>query len=213
MIRRLVIPLLLAVLALPVGILGAQWTWQRYHQRDDMPGTGLYYGLLRGSFDCTNIDDPFNTLGFRSQTPCRWYWRQPTNFLYTKIEVTWSEWMGNSSANHQATVSLPDFSYESDNAGGPFTRAVLANWLYGTTTNFQASNSVDVIFGYFEAAARGTLPPPRHHTYYFEDPIQAHFVHFLLGFGVGWTVYVWLLVWLVLVSAILRMAIRKTHPN
>jgi hypothetical protein len=191
MTRRFIIFVVGAILLLPVGYIGAQMIWRRFHNKHESPASGLYHGSI--SVTVNNPESvPFCLLTIRAQSSPRWYWRQPTNFAYTTLEV---DWRGESQG--RATVSLPGFTYRSDSANGAFSHDILARWLYGPTTN-QISDTQHVgrIFQYFEAAATGSLPPPRHHTYFIKEPGYVQIHHYLLGYGVGSTVYVWLTAWL-----------------
>ena len=179
-----------ALLILFIGCVGAEFVWSQFHHRYDSPETGLYHGSVRALFD--SYDEPFYYLQFRAETSPRWYWTQPTNFSYTTVEVEWRD----ESSDRHAIVTLPAFTYQTGDASGAFTRDVLASWLYGLTNQVSDRLHSDAIFGCFEAAAQGSLPPPRHHPHYLEKPIRVHIQHFLLGYGVGSTVYIWLLVWL-----------------
>lgn len=206
MTKRFIIFVLVAAVLLPVGYISAQMVWYRFHHRYDSPETGLYHGYVSVLFDSS--DEPFYWLHFQAESSPRWYWRQPTNFSYTTLEVKWRD----ESADRHATVSLPAFTYRLDNTTGAFTRDVLASWLFGAATNRIADRQhVDTIFGYFEAAAGGSLPHPRHHAYYLEQPIHVRVQHFLLGYGVGSTVYIWLGVWLLLVVVVGRKILGRSH--
>ncbi len=156
-----------------------------------------------------SFEEPLYWLHFKGRSSPGWYLRQPTNFSYTRLEV---EWADESSGRQHATVTLPAFTYRTDTARGAFTQDVLAGWLLGTVTNrIRASQHVDTVFGYFQAAADGSLPRPRHHSYYVEQPSRVRIQHFLLGYGVGSTVYIWLAVWLFLVVIIGRKILRRSH--
>jgi hypothetical protein len=190
---------LVAVLLLGAGYVGAQFLWHTTHHRYDTPDTGAYYGQVTASFDSLDrIGGPLFTIRFRGETAKRWRWTCPTNFAYRRLELDWS---GDSSEG-TATVDLPSLSYTSRGSTGVLMRALLAEWLLGRTNSTLASaemRRVDAIFGYIEAAGRGSLPPPSHHGHSFDEPVRGHIRHFLLGYGVGGFVYIWLAVWLLLV--------------
>jgi len=201
--KRLTIFILISSLVLPIGYIGAGLLWGHFHHRYEMPETGLYRGLVTAMFD--SLEEPYYTLNFRAETPLRWYWRQPTNFSYTTLEVEWRE----EATSRHAIVTLPAFTYRSGDASGDFTRGVLFTWLFGATNQVSNNQQVEAIFGYFEAAARGELPPPRHHTYYFEQPVRGSIQHFLLGYGVGSTTYIWVLIWTVSVAYVGRRICKR----
>ena len=74
------------------------------------------------------------------------------------------------------------------------------------------------MFGFIEAASRGSLPRPQHHVHYvFEQPStglpSAHIAHWVRGRGVGGFVYIWVFVWLFLVVLIgRRLRARHREP-
>ncbi len=205
MTKRFLLFVLVAALLLPLGYVGAQMGWQVFHHRYESPETGLYHGFV--SVYCHSWDELFYSLHFKAKTSPRWYWKQPTNFTYSTLEVVCH---GDSSERH-ATVSLPDFTYSSGGVSAPFTRDVLAGWLLDAETNQAAARlHADALFGFFQAAADGSLPPPRHHSYRFEQPTHVRIQHFQLGYGVGSTVYIWVIVWLFCVVIFGRKILQRT---
>jgi hypothetical protein len=95
------------------------------------------------------------------------------------------------------TLTLPSFAFESSQGTGVLTRPLLSEWLLGTTNAPpNQMRGVDRIYELLQAAAEGTLPAPRHHTYYFPQPIHGSMQHFRLGLGISWPVYIWLVIWL-----------------
>lgn len=208
MTRRFIIFVLAAALLLPFGYVVAQMVWICFHHRYDSPETGLYHGSV--SVQCDSWDEPFYSLHLKAETSPCWYWRQPTNFTYSTVEIV----CRGESSERQASVSLPDFIYRSGGVSAPFTRDVLAGWLLGAETNQAAARQhADAIFGYFQAAADGSLPPPRHHGYRFEQPVRVHIQHFQLGYGVGSTVYIWVAVWLFWVVIAGRIMLWRSHEG
>jgi hypothetical protein len=127
-----------------------------------------------------------------------WWWTKPTNFIYSALSLTWS----GASSKGTGTVRLPSFEFVSGNSTNVLTREVLTTWLVGDSDRSASTDSarrVDVVFDYLQAAASGSLPLPRHHIYYFEQPVRVMLQHFRLGYGVGGLVYFWFVIWLVLV--------------
>jgi hypothetical protein len=208
MTKRFLLFVLVAALLLPVGSVGAQMGWQFFHHRYEHPETGFYHGSVYAF--CDSSEELFYLLHFKAKTSPRWYWRQPTNFTYSTLEVV----CRGDSSERQATVSLPDFTYSSGGVSAPFTRDVLAGWLLGSETNqADARQHADALFGYFQAAADGSLPHPRHHAHRFEQPTRVRIQHFLLGYGVGSTVYIWVAVWLFWVVIVGRKMWRRSPES
>lgn len=178
------------------GYVGAAFLWDLTHHRYDTPDTGAYYGHVTATFD--SVADPFYQLRFRGETPARWRWSYPTNFAYDRLQI---EWYGES-RDGTATVSVPSLVYESSGATGHLSQATLNEWLLGSasgSTHTAELQRVRAIFDYIQAAGHGSLPAPRHHTYYFKQPVRAQIQHFVLGLGVPGLVYIWFVVWLFLV--------------
>ncbi len=200
---------LLAVALLAAGCIGAQMCWHASHHRYDQPDSGYYYGSVNAVFD--GADDDIYSFHFRGQTQPHWRWAYSTNFIYRSLQFAWYRF--DSQANESGdsgTLKLPSLAYESSHGTGVLTRAVLSQWLLGATNRAPAAQrSVDVVFGFLEDAGRGTLPAPRHHTHYFEQPVRGRIQHFSLGFGVGGLVYVWIGVWLLSVVFIARRFWRR----
>jgi hypothetical protein len=187
---RLSVLLLISILLLPPGCIGAQAIWHYFHHRSVRPETGFYHGGVR--FWYGSWEEPIYSLRFTGDSAPRWYWRPPKSIKYTTLDV---EWRGQSSEG-KATVDLSNFSYRMNGTGGPFTRGVLADWVVGGPTNQTANlKHVETVFGYFLAAADGSLPPPLHHGYVLDDH-RVHIQHEYSGYGVGSTVYAWFAVWL-----------------
>lgn len=192
-----------------VGCFGAQALWHASHHRYDQPNTGNYYGSVHALFSGT--DDEAYSFQFRGQTKPHWRWAYPTNFTYHSLHFEWHRFGSQAqSSKGSGTISLPSLTYESSQSTGVLTRAVLAEWLLGGNNSTNSSmRSVDAVFGFIEAAGHGSLPRPRHHGHYFEEPVRGHIYHFSLGFGVGGLVYIWIGLWLLLVVFIGRRLWRK----
>lgn len=186
---------LLALALLVVSCLGAQALWNATHRRYDDPDSGYYHASVHALFSGT--DDDVYSFHFRGQSKPRWQWTYSTNFVYRSLQFEWHRF--GAQAEGSGTIGLPSLVYESSHGTGVLTRAVLSEWLLGTTNGTPAgARSVDAVFGFIDDARRGTLPAPRHHVHYFEQPVRGHIQHVRLGLGVGGLVYIWVAVWLFL---------------
>jgi len=194
MSRRVVIFIVVSILILPIGcwIVSA---WEAEHP-NQAPETGFYHGKFRAIFSDYNARFSLNIEG---RSSAHWYWRRPDNFTYATVEVfCWDR-----DREMSATVSIPEFIYYSEESTGAFTKDILAQWLYGNSAASNADKDVvGVIFAYFEQAAHGALPRPRHHTYYLEKPVIATLQHFLGGFGVPIFEWIWIGAWMTFTPAI-----------
>ncbi len=187
-------------MVLVIGCFGAQALWYQQHHRYDQPRTGAYYGLVSASL--ASPEDAYS-LHFRGTTTTKWYWRFPTNFTYKSLLLEWHRF-GEQSSDGSATLNLPSFNYHAMGASGVLSRDLLATWLLGTInldhTTIDLAR-VEAMFGYLQAAARGTLPPPNHHGHSFgyesEELLRGRIQHFRVGYGVGSYVYLWIAVWVI----------------
>ncbi len=202
---------LTALALLVAGCFGVQAWWSATHPRHEMPWSGYYRGSVDARF--TGVDDAFYSFQFRGRSKEEWHWIRPTNFTYLTLEYEWNTYYSNDrSSNSAGTISLPSLAYQSQTGTGMLTRAILANWLLDpavrdTTTG--PFHDVDVVFDYINAAGNGSLPPPKHHGYHFENPALGRLNHFALGSGVGPPVYYWVGVWLLLLLYFVRKNWRK----
>jgi hypothetical protein len=189
----------LALALLVVGCLGAQALWSATHHRYDDPDSGYYHGSVHARFSGT--DDDVYSFHFEGQSAPRWQWTYSTNFIYRSLQFEWHRFGAEADRSEDSgTLRLPSLAYESSHGTGILTRALLSEWPLGTTSGTPAgARSVDEVFGFIQAAAQGFLPAPRHHTYYFEQPVRGSIQHFRLGLGIGGLVYIWVGIWLFLV--------------
>ena len=188
----------LLVLALLVGgCIGAQALWDATHHRYANPNTGYYNSSVHALF--WGNEDEVYSFHFRGQSERRWRWVYSTNFVYRNLHFEWSRFDSQAQVSEDSgTLKLPSLAYESPHGTGVLTRGKLAEWLLGATNGTPGgSRSVDALFSFLEAAGRGSLPCPRHHTHYIEQPVRGSIQHFLHGFGVGGFVYMWIGIWLV----------------
>jgi hypothetical protein len=184
---------------LVVGCLGAQALWSATHHRYDDPDSGYYHGSVHAVFSGT--DDEIYSFHFEGHSKPRWQSTYSTNFIYHSLQF---DWLGFGSQADRlegsGTLRLPSLAYESSRGTGILTRAVLSQWLFGSTNRTpESARSIDSVFSFIEDAGRGTLPAPNHHGHYFEQPVRGRIQHFRLGLGVGGIVYSWVGVWLPLV--------------
>lgn len=189
---------LLALGLLAAGSLGAQALWHATHHRYDKPESGYYYGSVHARFFGT--DDVY-LFKFEGKTDPHWRWVYSTNLVYLSLQFEWFAF--DSQADHlegSGTLRLPSLAYESSRGTGVLTRTVLSQWLLSSTNRTpDAARSIDAVFGFIDAAGRGTLPAPSHHGHHLKEPVRGYIQHFSLGFGVGGFVYIWIAIWLLLV--------------
>jgi len=192
---------LLALGLLSVGYVGAHALWYATHHRYDQPKSGYYHSSVHAHFSGTDDEYLFR---FWGKAERRWQWDYSTNFDYRSLRYEWHRF-GAQAGEDSGTIRLPSLVYESSSKTGVLTRAVLSQWLVEKTNiTIAATQGIDFVFGFIEAAGGGTLPAPRHHEYSFKEPVDARIQHFRLGFGVGGIVYIWVGVWLLLVILIAR---------
>ena len=203
-----------ALALLATGCISAEVLWHRTHPRYDMPNSGFYYGSVNASFSGT--DEDIYSFSFTGETEPHWRWTYPTNIIYKSLQFERTRvGVQTDGSKGRGIIFLPSLIYESPGGTGVLTRALLSEWLIGTTNgSTAAARSVDAVFGFIEDAGRGTLPVPNHHGYSFEQPVRGRVQHFLLGFGVCGLVYVWVGIWLLSVVFFARRYWRNVaEPN
>jgi hypothetical protein len=190
------------------------WAWPN-NARFAEPGMGAYYGKVRARFFDGN--ETFCSLRFEGKSRYRWYWSSPTNFAYDRLQIDWYVPAEEKPKEGSATVSLPSLVYESVGNTGLLSTSTLTEWLSGSAGNQPsetAKQQVDAIFNYIRAAGSGSLPPPRHHSYYFEDPLDVHIKHYDYGWSFPKQTLVWYVAWLFTVSYCwMRFRRRISEPH
>lgn len=191
---------LLALASLILGGVGAATLRDLMHPRYDRPNTGYYHGVIQA--DLFGTDDANYSFILKGRSKPRWRWFSSTNIVYDSLQfefVRYGDHKGQ--IEGKGTINLPSLTYNSSIGTGTLTRATLAEWLIGSTgTGSKAKQSVDGVFDFIEAAGRGTLPGPQHHTRYFTQPVGGKMWHVLHGDGVPDLVYGWIASWTVLVA-------------
>lgn len=187
---------LLAGASLVVGCLMAQFLWSATHHRYVDPDSGYYYGSVHGSF--SGPDANAYMFHFKGHSEARWRWTYSTNFVYRRLQYGWVRFDGRGDQlGNTGTLTLPSFLFESSQSTGVLTRPLLSEWLLDTTNGPpDQMRGVDRIYELLQAAAEGTLPAPRHHTYGFPEPVNGSLQHFRIGLGISWPVFVWFGIWL-----------------
>lgn len=179
--------------------------------RYEKANTGFYYGFVSARFH-SPMEEPYYEFRIRGETESRWCWSYPTNFTYRKLDLEWD-----TEPSHGAvTLSLPSLIHESPDGKGTLTRAVLAGWISGAKNDKNTSASqrvVNAMLGFIEAAGRGSLPPVKHHGYFYKEPVDVEIMHWTLGLGISWLAYIWGGIWLLLVVLIGRRLWKRQTPN
>ncbi len=188
-----------ALLLLFAGYAAAQALWITLHHRYSRPETGYYHGSVRADF--SEDRDSLYWLRFDGKSESRWYSRQPTNFVYTHLNLQLHSFDDQAKMREsRATVELPSLYFRSAETNATLSPDLLATLLLRQgerTTN--GMQQMEAIMSYIRAAGEGKLPGPNHHGHAFTEPVRVRIMHFHLGPGIGWTVYAWLKIWIVLV--------------
>jgi len=209
---RLRLEVLLALVLLVAGCLGAQALWSAKYGRYTEEASGYFHSSVYARLEGNDAGGfPNYSFDFDGKSEPHWRWFYSTNLVYRSLHFKWFSFDSNADlVEDSGMLRLPSLAYESSRGTGILTRAVLSEWLLRTTNRTsEATQSVDGVLDFLQAAGRGSLPAPRHHTYYFERPVGGHIQHFLLGYGVGSFVYIWVGVWLLLVVFVARKFWRK----
>lgn len=161
------------------------WSFQSIRAKVQCPA-GPESGFYRSSFRARFEGDSFS-LQFEGKTASHWYWVRPDNFRYEEVSVEWFD----QAQEHHASIKLPEFTYQFGNDRGVLTREVIADWTnqgYALEKERADSVAVNTLYEFLQAAAFGTLPPPRHHTYTVDEPLYLRFGHGIYGGPLGFIV-------------------------
>jgi len=201
-----------ALLLLFAGYAAAQTLWIKLHHRYSRPETGYYYGSVRADFDENR--DGLYWLRFEGKSKARWYSSKPTNFVYTRLDLQLHSFDEQAKMREcQATIELPTLNFRSAETNATLSSDLLATLLLrqGERTP-KRMQQIEAIMSYIRAAGEGRLPGPNHHGHYFTEPLRVQIMHFHLGPGIGWTVYAWIKIWIVLVAFAAWRVFRKQTP-
>ena len=138
----------------------------------------------------------------KGETPLTWKWLITSRLPYQRMNVYWERWDDEKTDRGSLTVKLPSMEYSSAGTTGVLSQALLSSWLTGhpVPEGGKSNQDVEAVFHCIQAAANGTLPRPRHHTYSPSDGGRHRMQHFLDGLQfpllpiLGWIV-VWYLLW------------------
>lgn len=136
------------------------------------------------------------------ETPLVWKWLIPTKWSYEQMSLNWQSHDGKPRGSGSLTIKVPSMAYSSAGTSGVLPRELLSTWLTGQplTKAGLCDEDVEAVFQFLQAAADGTLPTPRHHTYRPPGSVRGTIHHGLIGFQfpllpiIGW-LFVWYL-WL-----------------
>lgn len=204
-----------AVLAFVGGwfFLSVPWT---YGHRYEITGPGWRYGHISGSVfpNSSELDDGFAifSLGIKSKSVAAWYWRVPTNFVYTRFELQTGLENGENWKTNYVSVELPSLAYRANSSTGILDGITLRRFLVDPNAPASVRPTAvdcDWIIEMLKLAHDGTFPRPRHHSIKTEDfansgspppsDFDISFHHFDLGMGFPWPFWAWLFTWGVLV--------------
>lgn len=164
------------------------------------PLCGGYCGVsIQAQFHSIKPDSDrhwFVTLS--GETPLAWKWLIPAKWSYEQMSLNWQSYDDNPRGSGSLKVKLPSMEYSSAGASGVLSKGLLSTWLTGqpVTKTDTCDENVEAVFQFLQAAANGTLPTPRHHTYRPPGSVQCTIQHGLLGSQFPLLPIVgWLLVW------------------
>jgi len=187
---------LLALLLLVAGLFVSRIIWlQVQGHRRDMPH-GWFHGYLsvRLSNFASGVsnDVPSFYIIAKGRTQPRWYWRTPTNFSYSRIELVF----GRNPASEPVNLELPSLAYLRGNDSGTLSSELLARWIAednAQESNAQLERETVWIIEFFQRAYEGAAPGPRHAGLFIEDGslgippgVRATLYHWRLGGGIWW---------------------------
>lgn len=188
------------VLLFPGGIILLQFVLWLFTSRGSIDDFGRFHGVLTASLaDKNNC----SSLTINGQTLPEWKVERPSNFTYSDLDFEWIEWP--SEITHKGTLHLSRMTLVTSSG----TVKLDHDWLLQRVEDeYTATAYLDFLM----SARDGTLPRPRHHTYYPEGMIEGRLSHFSLGFCLSRKVLWWGVMWVCFsIILLLRQALPRQN--
>lgn len=168
-------------------------------------GTGFFSYWFRYTLN-THLDDGDHyvsvLISIEGKAPKRFRVGGGVSPHYEEVKFEWSVFSPSDDSQGDATVLLNANQIQAGDKRFDLDAIGLADLL---GLNFEAKQErvlVENLLAILNECATGSMPRPRHHTYYFEDPVDGRLQHFALG-GPSFRTptLIWLGLWLGLVIA------------
>jgi len=207
-------------------LLGGALVVSKVTYHTGLPGSGAGVGSFSYWFRYTLephsaevLDDEL--IGFvkiEGKAPRRFMSRGGRSPKYEEVSMEWAMFSGVHGGKTEGTCSV-DLNNKQIIDGAnriPLGQSSLRSLIGLEVHSEQSVQLLNGIHSKLEAAALGAMPRPRHHTYYFEEPLtRGRLQHFALGSSARFPVLIWAGIWLILLLAafIIKKATRRMHST
>lgn len=166
-------------------------------------GMGYYSYWFRLTLEpfplSTRPDEIIGQLGIEGKAPSRWMKDGGVAPRYQSVEIDWSMFSldgGYGESSGRCSIDLATNEIVSDSGRRPLSRENLQGLLGMEKASEQAIGFLDEVMAKLEACRSGTLPRPRHHTYYSEAaPARMRLQHFASGISLPYPELNWTGLW------------------
>lgn len=155
---------------------------------------GIYSGHVQAWFNLLSEEPPdFRDVTMTAERPATWQWseRSPCPYRVVSVAITLD-----GSSERSMIVQFPGPTYKTRDAEGNLSVDV---WMRFLTRPKQGQQTLlapkqpepsygeqgRALYQFLLSVGDGTLPPPRHHTYYVDRPYHGGLTHFIAGVNAG----------------------------
>lgn len=207
-------------------LIGGAWVVAAVTYHTGLPGSGAGVGRFSYWFRYTlepysheiGDDELIGMVTIEGTAPVRFMVDGGKSPEYREVSMEWAMFSGvhGGETEGTCTVDLREKQIVSGADRHPLDQSSLHSLFGLAVVSKQSDQFLDDVLSKLEAAALGTIPRPRHHTYYFEEPpTRGRLQHFAHGDAVRYPILIWVGVWLLLAlaTAVNKNANKLAHPT
>lgn len=158
-------------------------------------GAGYRYGSVNLMIRFEDI--PY-FIHIEGETEPQWYWTPNQNYAYQKLNIVRST----NGVESDAVIDLASFEFIENGKTVSISKFNLKNLMPFESNTTEAE--VLELYDFLLKAKEGKLPPPRHHTYRLEEPLNGYMQHFSLGLTISYYVIAWGILWFIFLVCFVR---------
>jgi len=154
----------------------------------------VYNGYFRGMITI-EASDQYEFLQVYTNTIPKWSWTKPRNYKYTHADLDILE-----EENKTASFDLLEGTWNCGSETGSLNPESVSRLIFPkieiTTLGSDYRAQIEAVIDIFHALRDGTIPGPRHHTYFVESPIRMSYHHCTGHRNYGhYAIWFWLGIW------------------
>lgn len=203
-------------------LLGGAWIVSEATYHTGLPGSGAgvghfsyrFFYTLEPNSDATLDDKLSGYVKIQGRAPSRFMVNGGKSPVYHEVTMEWalSTHIQDGGTGGTCTIDLSEMQIVAGSERLPLEQSSLRSLFGLEITSKQSDQFLDDLQSTLEGAALGTIPPPQHHVYSFEDSAtQGILQHQAIGRAVRFPVLIWTGIWILLILA--TVIIKKPHPK